>query len=1492
MAKEHPIPDQLIGGVEAPQEMRYANFADLVFSQLHNEDDTQPILVGCVELPELRTVRVSLRQLRHSILTISANLTQHGIKPSDTVALIRLPHTSELLTAIVYSALTALGVRVLFPMILELDGLEQWLRASKTCAVLMSPEEALADDPAGVDVNLVENVTTAAQRCGAPVFRFCDDLGVLNLLEEQPSASPTVEDARVKRLVQAASSESECLLLTTSGTSGQAKIVRYSHAAFLRSCASWELAGLFEPDLLGGRGLSLLLGHSMGLRGLWNAIWTRKALCFVTPEWFVQHPERVCGLLQEMMPEHVTGGPATFHTLLEFARLFPGLKEQCFQALKCLVSSGAPFDTALSTQITSSFGLTLHNAFGMTETMQVSSTLAPGPEDCSAGFLGNPLPGVRFRLEPVTGFSPETYRLFIRTPFGFRGYLDDNDQTEHSDKWFFSGDVVQRTEHGLRHVGREAVDFVNDSLGVKLSRARLARLYEGAEGFANWIGFFPLGREPGLAALVFASDATPADALRSGKGDKPEGQSGSRKSGITDSALLHRVQSFFESRLEVLRTEVEEFEFRHLSVGRFAIVYGQPERTEKGTVKYRDVEEQWADLIKRMTGRYTKHSDVVYVDRERFARAPSVRLVRPRLGELIRLLKLDRHFVRGHGDRLIYKDKDGEHEVVDFVGGYGGNLLGHRHPKIMETVRNFVEGEEVFMFDQGSAQPRQGELARQLATQVGASTGASYIVRFGSTGSEAVEMALAHASLQRDEAIRHLIRDQKRRFGSRFPDKIRTIEGEIRDRISTVPPVVLALQRSFHGHSLGARSVLGHPKKRRFIETLSNIKTLFLDPNDRGQLQSLTQQNCIELPVLEEKNGQVNETQLDFSNIIAAIVEPVQGEGGVRVVDRSFLKELAGFSFPLIIDEIQAGLGRTGHFLASEGVVGDIYLFSKALGGGVAKISAVLIERRRYVPRFDELYASTFAGDAFSSRVACRVVELLVEEDIPARCQERGDVLRQALDRVCKAFPNVVTHVRGAGLMLAVTLNPQSVSNSMVLRALAREEHLGALAAGYLFNEHQIRVLPTLSAPNTLRVEPSAFIDDEAIAQLSDGLWAFCDAITNNDLAHLLSFLVREENALSLAKDPPPLPKFSSAIEKPAKNATRVAFISHFVYPERELAMADPQLLELSSVARRSLANQLTSLMQLKPMTAFARNVLGNKVWFCNILVPTDVAMLETLHRMHYRFVETERLQQAVDMAASMGCKFVALGGYTSIMSADGTAILPPKNVRITSGNTFTAVVGVRRIIEACQRAGIDPQDPNSCVAVVGATGNIGSSIVMRLLSGPRAFRRALMIGRNMDRLFQFRSRLEANVEHFEIDVSTDLEQIRDSNVIAIATNTNEPLIYPHHLSNDRDVVIADVSVPSAVSRHVRRLSNVTVIPLAGAVAVPGQPDFVISSHTKPGTAFCCAAEAMILGLEPKKTRSLCLTGRVDQWAMAVLERFGEQYGFLDTMSEGGFKLG
>jgi acetylornithine/succinyldiaminopimelate/putrescine aminotransferase/predicted amino acid dehydrogenase/acyl-coenzyme A synthetase/AMP-(fatty) acid ligase len=1453
------------------------SLADLIFRPTLPPDETDALLLGTLGT---RPLDVSIGRFRCTVLDLVDRFAAAGLRRGDTVCLARLPRTSEAVVSVAYAALTCAGIRVLMPMYLEMDALGDWLRVSAASAVLWSARE-VADFGTREDVVHLSALERQCRTMGVPTLCLWDELGLPGLLEAAGDvASPAADDARVLRLRGSTGPEAECLILTTSGTSGRSKLVRYRQDAFLRSCASWDAAGLFRPEALGGRALCLLLAHSMGIRAFWNAVATRQALCLIPPEWFLEHPERVASLLEHMRPQHVTGGPAVFRTLLEFVRYFPHLKTSLTRHLRCAVSSGAPFDDEMSERWEAALGVRLENAFGTTETQQVLSTLVTGP---FARGLGNPLPGVELRLQPLQADgSSGPYRLQVRSPFGCSGTLGEGDaEPAAAPEWYDTGDLVELSCDGLRHAGREGDDFIKDGFGVKLPRTLLQRRYAGLGTPVEHLELFPIRDEPGLAALVFVD---PGD-LRPDAFPAPD-----PAANATD-----RVGALLEARHERLRAELDDMELRHLTITRFACIAGLPPRTTKGTVAVAGLRQLHADTIRDLMNPWVRRPGLVQLDRERRHQPDTVRLVRPLLGELLRAARLDKQFERGLGDRLRYRERGVEHEVVDFVGGFGSNLLGHRHPEVVDAARRFVDGDRVFLCDQGSAREHEGELAHRLALAVSRETGGSYAVRFGSTGAEAVEMAIAHAYMEQCERVRRFVRDQKLRFGRRYPQRVAEIARGAEEWLRSERPVVLTLAGGFHGHTLGARSLLGHASRHSRFRPLMGLEQLQLPADGEVDLEAVVAGKEVRLPALIVDDEAVVDSEIRFSRIIAGIAEPVLGEGGITLADPELLRRLGRFAFPLILDEIQSGLGRTGRFLASAGVTGHYYLFGKALGGGVAKISALLIDRARYLPRFDSHYSSTFAGDGFSCAVASRVLEVIDRDDVPARAARRGEVLRERLEELRHVHPAVIRGIRGRGLMLGLELDPASVEGSFLLRMVAEREHLGLLASAYLLNRHGVRVLPTLSAPNTLRLEPSAYLDDAAITRLVRGLACFCDAVRRLDTYELVSFLVEEE--LEIDRSVPckrPMVAFSSRIEAPAPGAVRVAFLNHFTSPEREIAFAEPGLRRLPTSARGALFQRTAALMDMEHTVAFARNLFGGRIWFASLVLPVDAATLEQMHRSGERLRVVGRIQEALERAAAMGCTVAGLGAYTSIVTDNGTSVMAPPGLRLTTGNALTAAIGVRRVLRICERKRIDPDARATRLAIVGATGNIGSMLAREFLSGVNPFRRLTLLGRNAERLQRLRDALleewerenpAALRERPEIAVATDPRCLRGCNVIVSAASTSELLIYPHHLASDRPVLIADLSVPGVVSADARALPNVRIVPLAGTATVPGAPDFAMSPAIAAGAAYSCAAEAMLLALEPEATEGLQLTGAVEVRSVRLLDRLAEDNGMLSRRS-------
>jgi acetylornithine/succinyldiaminopimelate/putrescine aminotransferase len=423
---------------------------------------------------------------------------------------------------------------------------------------------------------------------------------------------------------------------------------------------------------------------------------------------------------------------------------------------------------------------------------------------------------------------------------------------------------------------------------------------------------------------------------------------------------------------------------------------------------------------------------------------------KPRLQQLLHTLRLDVSYERGAGDHLYYRDEAGrEVEVLDLVGGYGSLLLGHAPPVLVaEAQRVLVEGRP--MHAQGSRR----DLAVRLADELSRRVQGDYCVILGNSGAEAVEAAMKHAILETE--------------GRTF----------------------IAMERGFHGKTLGALQLTSNPQYR--------------DPFD------LSGVNVLRVPVNNVEQLEVAFAQAQ--DLAGFIFEPVLGEGGIRPVEPAFARRAAELcaeaNVPLIADECQTGLGRTGTFLAVEalGVRPNYIILSKALGGGLAKISALLVDRARYRDEFDLKHTSTYAEDDFSCAIALKTLEL-IDDAVLETCRAKGGRLLEGLRGLAKQFPGVIAEVRGRGLMLAVEFCRLPRSTSFLLRFLNSQEDLAYMITGYLLNVHRIRIAPTLSDRFTLRLEPSVGISEGEISRFLSAMEAVCARLADGDALGLTRFI-------------------------------------------------------------------------------------------------------------------------------------------------------------------------------------------------------------------------------------------------------------------------------------------------------------------------------------------------------------------------------------------------
>jgi acetylornithine/N-succinyldiaminopimelate aminotransferase len=372
-------------------------------------------------------------------------------------------------------------------------------------------------------------------------------------------------------------------------------------------------------------------------------------------------------------------------------------------------------------------------------------------------------------------------------------------------------------------------------------------------------------------------------------------------------------------------------------------------------------------------------------------------------------------FVRGEGSYLF--DASGR-RYLDFVSGIGVVALGHAHPGLADAIAD--QARTLIQTSNLYHHPLQSQAAARLAELSGLSR-----TFFCNSGAEAVEATLKFA--------RRYWFSQGQRSRTRF----------------------VALEQAFSGRTMGALSVTWTAGYREPFEPLVPGVT-FVAPDDQATLEAAV----------------TGETA-------ALIVEPIQGEGGVRPLSPAFavaIERVCSRTGALLIaDEVQCGLGRTGrpfHFQAL-GLTPDLVAVGKALGSGVP-VGAALVSEEVAAQIAAGDHGSTYGGNLLSMRAAIYVLDQLIEGTLLAHVREVGDAFGRALERL-RAHP-IVTDVRGAGVMRGVELDVDATP--VVERARDR---------GLLVNRtagRVVRLLPPLTV-SSAEVDAAVEVLDEVIGAMA-----------------------------------------------------------------------------------------------------------------------------------------------------------------------------------------------------------------------------------------------------------------------------------------------------------------------------------------------------------------------------------------------------------------------
>ncbi len=355
--------------------------------------------------------------------------------------------------------------------------------------------------------------------------------------------------------------------------------------------------------------------------------------------------------------------------------------------------------------------------------------------------------------------------------------------------------------------------------------------------------------------------------------------------------------------------------------------------------------------------------------------------------------------------------------VLDF-GSYAVTLLGHRHPRILAAVRDQLDA--VPVSTRVLCNPVTARLAERLVATV--DPGRLRHVWFGLNGSDVVDASLKLARLATG-----------------------------RDRL-------LAARGAFHGKTFGTLAATWGERYRAGLEHLLPPVT-HLDPDDPSAVGR----------------------EVTAGDVAALIVEPVQGEGGVRPLRPDVLRQWARDAHAagcfLVSDEIQAGLRRCGplSLAVTLGLEPDAVLFAKPLGGGVVPLSAMVATAPLYAPITADpfVHTSTFSGHPLGCAAALAALDVI--EDLSEYAEGVSRNVAAMLRQLRERHPDALLAVRGQGLMWGLELAPQ-----VLARAVLEISRRGLLLAPCLIESRVVRLLPPMVTTEA-QVDRAATTLDEAL---------------------------------------------------------------------------------------------------------------------------------------------------------------------------------------------------------------------------------------------------------------------------------------------------------------------------------------------------------------------------------------------------------------------------
>ncbi len=715
---------------------------------------------------------------------------------------------------------------------------------------------------------------------------------------------------------------------------------------------------------------------------------------------------------------------------------------------------------------------------------------------------------------------------------------------------------------------------------------------------------------------------------------------------------------------------------------------------------------------------------------------------------------------------------------LDCYSQYGAVALGHNAEVVRDAVHAALAEAQPAM-----VQPYRAPYAEALARRLAALSGLPRCV-FTTSGAEAVEAAIKLV------------------------------------RARTGRPIILSTEGSFHGKTMGALAATG---QRQYA------------------LAGPTPPGFERVPFGDVAALEARFTR-DGAHIAAFLVEPIQGEAGVRLPPPGYLAAARALctehGAALVVDEIQTGLGRTGRLFACEheGVRPDVLLLAKSLGGGLFPLGACLVAAAFWDEGFALRHSSTFANN----NVACRV-GLAVVDEVAHLCEAartRGAVLEERLRALAARYPSVVREVRGRGLLAAIELLPLDGAAGALLSYFDLQGLLAYAFAATLAERSGVLVLPSMGQGRVLRIAPPLTISEPELELALDAIGDTLALFARRDTAAIARAIgavrsVHLEDASERVTLPAPAPL--------PRAPHTYAFIIHYTSLD-DVTTMDPGLARLSPEELRcytAFAAAMPPGVVLRPAPIRSPTGATAEGWIIAVPMLPDQMLRAGRRRV------SDLVARAVDLAGALGAGIVGLGGYTTAYTQRGRSVTG-RGPAITTGNTLTAAMSFEALRQAAAWQGRTPRE--SRIGVVGARGSVGA-LCARLAAKERP-ERLVLVGNPTSATTRL-DELAASIcwRGGDVQVTTSSAMLAECDLVISATGAVHPALTGVALRPG--TVVCDVARPHDAPLALRARRDLTVID-GGLVTLPdpsmrfgvgnlqGYPD---------GVQLACLSETIVLAL-------------------------------------------